>query len=160
MLYNKEHYPDPTAGSAIKNIEQAMPLCYVIKGDPRTKKNSPRIFYRGNICPLCKKGQTPFVAPSKAYKQYEQTALWQLMPKPKQPIKRAVTVKCLFYMKTKRKVDLNNLLEAVCDILVAGNVLADDNSQIVASHNGSRVMYDKKNPRVEITITETDNQGV
>lgn len=158
MLYNKEHYPDPTAENAIKNIEQAMPLRYTIKGDPRTKKNSPQIFYRGSICPLCKKGQTPFVAPSKAYKQYEQMALWQLTPKPKQPISKAVTVKCLFYMKTKRKVDLNNLLEAVCDILVAGNVLADDNSDIVVSHDGSRVMFDKSNPRVEITITETDNQ--
>ena len=155
MLYNKEHYPDPTAGNAIKNIEQSMPLCYVIKGDPRTKKNSPQIFYRGgNICPLCKKGQTPFVAPSKAYKQYAQKALWQLMPKPKQPIERAVTVKCLFYMQTKRKVDLNNLLESICDILVAGNVLADDNSDIVVSHDGSRVLYDKNHPRMEIFIEE------
>ena len=101
------------------------------------------------------------MAPSKAYKEYEQKALWQLTPKPKQPIQQPVTVRCLFYMKTKRKVDLNNLLEAACDILVAGRVLADDNSDIVVSHDGSRVMFDKSNPRVEIYIeyVETNEKG-
>lgn len=32
-------------------------------------------------------------------------------------------------------------------------VIKDDNSRIVAGHDGSRVLYDKENPRVEITIT-------
>ena len=57
-------------------------------------------------------------------------------------------------MRTHRRVDLVNLLEATCDILVDANVIADDNSGIVAGHDGSRVKYDKDNPRVEITITE------
>ena len=152
MLYNAEHYPDPTACDAMKNIQQSLPLQYTINGEPRTKKNSQRIFYR--------KGQVPFIAPSKAYKEYERQALWQLRPRPRQPIQKPVAVKCVFYMKTKRKVDLVNLLEAVCDILVTGNILADDNSSIVVSHDGSRVLYDKNNPRAEIIITETDNQGV
>lgn len=154
MFYNIEHYPDPTAGDAIRNIQQSLPLHYIIQGDPRTKKNSPQILYRGRQCPLCHKRQTPFVSPSKAYREYEQQALWQLTPKPKQPISRSVTVKCLFYMKTKRDVDLTNLLEAACDILVAGRILADDNSRIAASHDGSRVLYDKNHPRMEIFIEE------
>ena len=62
--------------------------------------------------------------------------------------------RCLFYMKTRRKVDLTNLLEAADDVLVKYHVLADDNSQIVAGHDGSRVLYDKSNPRIEIDITE------
>lgn len=148
MSYPSKRFPaPPPIGTTRKPL-----LHYVIKGDPRTKKNSPQILYRGVQCPLCHKGQAPFVAPSKVYKEYEQRALWQLTPKPKQPIQQPVTVRCLFYMKTKRKVDLNNLLEAACDILVVGRVLADDNSDIVVSHDGSRVLYDKSNPRVEIYI--------
>ena len=51
---------------------------------------------------------------------------------------------------------LVNLLEATCDILVTAGVLADDNSKIVAAHDGSRVLYDKESPRVEITIERMD----
>lgn len=39
------------------------------------------------------------------------------------------------------------------DALVAAGVLADDNSQIIVSHDGSRVLYDKDNPRTEVTIS-------
>jgi Holliday junction resolvase RusA-like endonuclease len=46
-----------------------------------------------------------------------------------------------------------NLMEATLDILVDAGVLADDNSRIVVSHDGSRVMLDRENPRAEITIT-------
>lgn len=61
-------------------------------------------------------------------------------------------------MPTKRRVDLVNLLEATCDILVHYGVLADDNSSIVAGHDGSRVLHDKERPRVEVTITEINNE--
>ena len=57
-------------------------------------------------------------------------------------------------MATRRKVDLVNLLEATCDILVHTGVLEDDNSRIVTGHDGSEVRYDKENPRVEIEISE------
>ena len=53
-------------------------------------------------------------------------------------------------MPSKRKVDLNNLLEATTDMLVHYKVIEDDNSNIVVSHDGSRVFYDKENPRTEI----------
>ena len=56
-------------------------------------------------------------------------------------------------MPTRRRVDLLNLLEASLDILVDAGILEDDNSSIVVSHDGSRVLYDKENPRAEITIT-------
>ena len=57
-------------------------------------------------------------------------------------------------MPTKRRVDLTNLMEATHDILVHCGVLADDNSKIIVSVDGSRVEYDKNNPRTEIEITE------
>lgn len=70
-----------------------------------------------------------------------------------------VNMKCLYFMPTKRLVDLANLLEATCDILVHYRVLRDDNSRIIVSHDGSRVQYDKKNPRVEIEISKADDVG-
>ena len=35
-------------------------------------------------------------------------------------------------------------------------VLEDDNSKIVAAHDGSRVEIDRRNPRVEIKIEEME----
>ena len=47
-----------------------------------------------------------------------------------------------------------NLLEAIDDILVYAGTLADDNSSIIVSHDGSRVLYDKDNPRTEVYISQ------
>jgi len=49
-----------------------------------------------------------------------------------------------------------NLLEAIQDILVKYDILKDDNSKIVASTDGSRVLYDKQNPRTEIYIERSE----
>lgn len=56
-------------------------------------------------------------------------------------------------MPTKRRVDLTNLLEAVDDVMVKARVLLDDHCGIIVSHDGSRVLYDEKNPRTEVSIT-------
>ena len=82
--------------------------------------------------------------------------MWQIK-RPHSPVSARVNVRCIYYMKTRRKVDLANLIEATCDILVKAGVLADDNSQIVAAHDGSRVEYDKNDPRVEIEIEEMED---
>ena len=111
--------------------------------NPVTKKNSQQILYN-------KRTGRPFITPSKNYKNYEYEASF-FIPKDLE-IDFGVNVKCLFYMATKRKVDLTNLLEAIDDILVKCGTLADDNSTIIKSHDGSRVLYDKENPRTEIEI--------
>lgn len=87
----------------------------------------------------------------KRYREYEKGCGWFIHGKGKK-INDPVTVKCLFYMPTKRRVDLTNLLEAIDDILVKYEVLEDDHSGIIYSHDGSRVLYDKENPRTEVTI--------
>ena len=117
----------------------------VLLGDPRTKKNSQRLVHLGGrMIPLT----------SKAYSEYELACLAQITETRRLlAINFPVNVKCEYYMGTRRKVDLVNLLEATCDILVEAGVLVDDNSRIVAGHDGSRVYYDKQNPRVEIEIT-------
>ena len=121
---------------------------YTIPLTPVSKKNSQRIG-RG-------RDGRAFILPSKQYQQYERDALWALRPKPERPIERPVNVRCLFYMQTRRRVDLTNLLEAADDVLVHAGILLDDHSGIVASHDGSRVLWDKHSPRTEIEITEVN----
>lgn len=119
---------------------------YIVKLPPVSKKNSQEILTN-------RKTGRPFIMPSSKYRQYEREAAWFLKPRPPRPIECEVSVKCLFYMPTRRLVDLNNLLEAATDLLVSAGVLKDDHYGIVVSHDGSRVLYDKENPRTEITIT-------
>lgn len=118
-------------------------------GDPHTKKNSAQI--------LRTRSGAPFVAPSKAYGDYETDCLRQIK-KPRSPISARVNVRCVYYMKTARRVDLANLIEATTDILVKAHVLEDDHCRIVAGHDGSRVEYDKGNPRAEIWIEEMEDK--
>ena len=113
---------------------------FVIPIEPRTKKNSQQIIIAGN---------RPMIIPSKPYKEFEEAALWYIE---KIGIDYPVNVKAHFYMKTKRRVDLTNLLEALDDVLVKGGMLIDDNYKIIASHDGSRVFFDKDNPRIEVEI--------
>lgn len=83
--------------------------------------------------------------------------LWQLRWR-EEPIAERVNVKCIYYMPTKRRVDLVNLEEATLDLLVKAKVLKDDCADIVASMDGSCVRYDKASPRTEIVI-ETEDKG-
>lgn len=117
-------------------------MTITLYGDPRTKKNSLRKF--GKV-----------VLPSEQFLRYQEDCICQIHS-PKKPIDYAVNVKCLYYMQTRRTVDLTNLLSATDDILVKAGVLLDDNCRIIASHDGSRVLYDKDNPRAEIIITEAE----
>lgn len=118
----------------------------VIPGRPVTKKNSSRIVVNG-------KTGRPFILPSQQFKEYQAEAGWHIRCKGRK-IASKVNVKCVYYMPTRHKVDLANLIAATCDILVHYGVIEDDNSEIVVSHDGSSVRYDKENPRAEIEIEE------
>lgn len=119
---------------------------FTIPLPPISKKNSQRIMMNSQT-------GKPFISPSKQYKDYEQAAMW-FIPKLRQPnpINQPVNIKCLFYMPTKRKCDLTNLLEAIDDVMVKAGLLEDDNYTVIESHDGSRVLYDKDNPRTEVFI--------
>ena len=129
---------------------------YTIKGEPRTKKNSQRIAGSGRRCPCCGKPAKQWIQQGEAYRQYAALAAWQLRPVPDKPIDYAVNCRYVFYMATRRKVDGLNLAAALDDILVERGILADDNSRIVAGHDGTRVLYDPGNPRTEIEITKME----
>ena len=128
------------------NSKESVEIKYTIKLPPVTKKNCQQIL-------MNKATGRPFIMPSAKYKQYERDAVWFLKPRPPRPIECAVNIKCEFYMPNRRRTDLNNLLEAVTDLLVHAGILADDHYGIVVSHDGSRCYVDRNNPRTEITIT-------
>ena len=115
---------------------------------PITKKNSQQIIYN-------KKLQRAMIIQSKQYRKYEKSCKEYI--KPIKTIAEPVEIKCLFYMPTRRRVDLTNLEEAIDDILVKYKIIDDDNYKILVSHDGSRVYYDKENPRTEIEIRRVEN---
>lgn len=121
-----------------------MKIEFTLRGEPRTKKNSQRIL-RG-------RSGRPFIAPSPQYKAYEAACLVQIPARARQRIDSPINARYVFYMATRRRVDLTNLLESMDDILVRANVLEDDHSGVIAAHDGCRVRYDRDNPRVEVEI--------
>lgn len=127
----------------MRDIKFTIPLA------PITKKNSQRIANCGNYSKIL---------PSKAYVQYEKDAGY-FIPCRGRMIEQPCEVVCLFYMPTHRTVDLTNLEEAIDDVLVKYGVLKDDNSKILVSHDGSRVLYDPENPRTEVTIKILESSG-
>ena len=70
---------------------------YTIPLPPVTKKNSQRILVN-------RKTGMPFIAPSNAYKRYEEQAIYFLTPKPKTPLAGRCRVAAVFYMPTRRRV--------------------------------------------------------
>jgi Holliday junction resolvase RusA-like endonuclease len=126
-----------------------------ITGQPRPKKNSMNFKRLRN-------GRTVLLQ-SDTYNAYKDIFMLQIKSiwKNKEPINQKVNVKCVYYRGDNRKCDLVNLQNGTLDLLVESGVLRDDNFKIVYSMDGSRIFYDKENPRVEITITTiTSNEEV
>jgi len=129
-----------------------MRIEFTIPVHPVSKKNSQQI-----ITLRTKYGKSRnIIIPSKKYKEFEAECLPFLYQVKNQagvidfPVNMAVS----FYVSKKFKYDLTNLLEAIDDAAVKSGFILDDNRDIIAGHDGSRVFYDKYNPRIEITITE------
>ncbi len=119
---------------------------------PVTKKNHQQIMRSS-------KTGKPFVMPSAEYRQYEAQAAWHckraaISAGVRKPIDTPCEVRCLFYMPSRRRVDLTNLLESIDDVMVKAGVIKDDHSGIIVSHDGSRVLYDKQDPRTEVYIAD------
>ena len=115
---------------------------------PRTKKNSLRIV---------KLGDRHAILPSRQYIEFENTVKKQICDYSKICVRTPINVKAVFYMPTRRRVDLTNLLEAIDDALVKGGLIEDDNCGVIVSHDYSRVKYDKEHPRIEIEISDAED---
>lgn len=127
-------------------------ISFTIKTPPRTKKNHGQIYFRNG---------KPCYTTSEAFKKYEKASrkyFTDILKLQAMSLTPPLNVKAEFYMDSKRKVDLVNLEQALCDLLVNNHMIEDDNSRIIASMDGSRVLVDKDNPRTEVTITELDSR--
>ena len=115
-------------------------------GRPITKKNHQQMVVAGN--------GRKFLIQSKAYRQYEKDCLKQLMYLYKgKTITGQLSMKALYYMPTKARPDLLNLLQATADIIEKAKVISNDKN--IYSFDGSRIAgVDKLNPRCEITLEE------
>lgn len=127
-----------------------MMISFVLPVSPRTKKNNGQIVMRGKY---------PVLLPSKQYQVFERECLPYLnhVKQTAGVIDYPVNVECSFFMETRRRVDLPNLLNAIDDAMVKSGLIVDDNRDIIAAHDGSRVLHDKFYPRIEVKITELKN---
>lgn len=135
---------------------------YMIPLDPRTKKNHQTIAGKGPKCPVCGKRQRQYIRQGHANTEYAARAAQYLNPRPEKPLSGPVRIVYRLYMQTRRRVDDLNLFAALDDILVHEGILQDDNMQVIRSRDGTRVDYDKENPRAEIYIysyNEEENHG-
>jgi Holliday junction resolvase RusA-like endonuclease len=121
-------------------------MTFTIPISPVTKKNSQQIL-------INHKTGKRFVSQSKQYIQYEKDCCKLITGAYRKKIDYPVNLAAVFFMPTARRVDLVNLIESLQDVLVKAGVLADDNSQIVVSTDGSKVSIDRQHPRTEVNIT-------
>lgn len=139
-------------------------LSFTIEGQPATKKNNS-IIAKGHAA----------ILPSRTYKKYaesfRQQMIYKISPSQYQHFETGVQVTAHYYLQNRAHYpDLVGLMQATADIisdeyatinhkkvLVKRWLLSDD--RIIKSWDGTKIAgIDKKNPRVEITITklETD----
>lgn len=127
-------------------IEFIIPVC------PVTKKNNQQII------PIpTKNGKIRHIPiPSQKYKEFEADCLPYLRRVKLKTgvIDYPVNIECIFYVEKRLKYDLTNLLEAIDDAAVKSGLILDDNRDIIAGHDRSRVFHDKYTPRIEIRITK------
>lgn len=132
------------------NLERVLEFTIPVK--PRTKKNSQQVIRPGG-------SGRAIPIPSKQYRQFEADCLWTIPARAKLGIDYPVNVKVVYYVDSKRKVDRTNLESAVMDMLVKAGVLKDDsaiNPPIAVTADGSKVLIDRDNPRIEIEISKYD----
>lgn len=124
-----------------------MSIEFIIPVKPRTKKNHSQL--------VTLKTGRQMLLPSKTYKEFEKEVCnWiKKYPELKLKIDKPINLMCVFYKDKNYKSDLVGYLQAIQDALVKAEVLADDNTNIVATVNGSEVWLDRENPRIEICIT-------
>jgi len=144
-------------------------IYFTLPGNPVSSKNSRPIF-------INKATGSRFIGKSKLLKEYidngflelhkqlknsdfkdtiesvmdYQTGILHKIRHPFFPITEDIEITFTFYVQDKRKRDLVNLCQAPLDLLQKANIISDDS--IVKSLDGSRIYYDKENPRTEIEI--------
>ena len=128
---------------------------FTIPVKPVTKKNNKRI-----IPIRTKTGKVRHIPlPSKDFEEFEKKCIPYFFRVKSEAgiVNYPINMRCVFYVEKRLRYDLTNLLEAIDDAMVKSGLLIDDNRDIIAGHDGSRVFHDKYNPRIEVQITEIKN---
>ncbi len=127
-----------------------MAFRFTVTGAPRTKKNS------GQMVPAISQAGKAFVrvVPSEAYRKWHKQAEPQLQVFKIQQripaIDTPVNVAAIFY----RDVDTGDAVgyyQGLADALQKAEILLDD--KFITQWDGSRMLKDARNPRIEVTIT-------
>lgn len=128
-----------------------------ILGPPVTKKNSGIIMTAGPKCPHCEhRTGRSFVLPSPQYQAWEKKAVVQIQRQIAGAAAFAVPVNCRALIYRERAVgDANNYYAAVADALEAAKIVTND--RLIVSWDGSRLLKDDANPRVEILLAPVDD---
>ncbi len=141
-------------------INEPGAVTFVVPGDSFVLKNSKRLINAGG-CPR-------LIPSSAAVGFVERAALairvqWSKMFLGPIPEHVMVNAKIVTYLSSRRRADASNLYQAIEDCLGSckrtcksgckkhAGVLVDDYQ--IASHDGSRRLYDKDRPRVVVTLT-------
>lgn len=127
-------------------------LEFTIPVAARTKKN------HGQIVTL-KTGRT-MMLPSKQYREFEKEVVKFISNKfgNFEPIDKPINLCCKFYKDKDYRSDLCGYTQAIQDSLVKAGFIQDDNHKIISSFDGSRVLLDRKNPRIEVCITFLEDE--
>ncbi len=118
----------------------------ILYGRVPSKKNSKQRTWR-------------FLISSKAYLQWEQEQLKYMKSLSIEPIKYPVIIDYCFYRPDKRKTDMENKISSIQDMFVKSWLLVDDCWEYIPSLSSRSIKIDKKNPRVEIFITEYKHES-
>lgn len=118
-------------------------ITFFIPGRPATKKTGQRIVRCGKFTKIL---------PSKAYCEYEEWCLVYLK-QIKEQFTGRISIKAIWKMPDRRSwPDWTGLAQATGDILEKAGII--ENDRLIEHWDGSRIVIDKNNPGVEITITE------
>ena len=126
-------------------VDGGRPVFLTIPGAPRTKKTSNKIWKVGN---------RKVVMPSEAWMAWRDDVVAHIAEHVPgvRTMRLAVPLNCraLFYRDANRG-DAVGYYQGLADVLEEIGLLADD--EHIVSWDGSRLLLDRVNPRVEVTLT-------
>lgn len=117
---------------------------FTIYGQVPAQKNNKSIAYN-------RATHKPFIMSNQNVKNWQTEAAYQLKPlRPLTPISKSC-LSITFYVKDKRRRDLDNMLSTVQDALVKAGIIEDDSWQYLTI-GSLTAEIDTKNPRAKITL--------
>lgn len=128
-------------------VSDPIKLKLTVVAPPRTKKTGQRIV---------KVGKFSKILPSKAYLDWEKTALIELAPHTAKlrhllPLAFEMSCQAAIYRDAERG-DACNYYQAIADMLQKAGIIAND--VLIRHWDGSRLLKDAARPRIELTLQE------